>query len=200
MKTNPLFLLGKSHRQRSLAGYRPQGHKESGMTEATEHTHTHRLPVGFQLLVPALTILFPDVFVYLWVCARYWVLKGKHLKSKMVLFSSKYFFSIVFPQYLESPAIWNHPNPNLVLEILWTSADSNPGQSICVLFSSIMVYSYTQGTYSARCEVDLLLVNKTHFPRPLLMDTNFGSNYPGSSQQAVSGLPSQAICKTDKQI
>ena len=29
----PEFLLGESHGQRSLAGYSPWGHKESGMTE-----------------------------------------------------------------------------------------------------------------------------------------------------------------------
>ena len=29
----PVFLLGKPHGQRSLAGYSPQGHKESDMTE-----------------------------------------------------------------------------------------------------------------------------------------------------------------------
>ena len=29
----PVFLPGKSHGQRSLAGYSPQGHKESDMTE-----------------------------------------------------------------------------------------------------------------------------------------------------------------------
>ena len=34
---NPLsvFLLGKFHGQRSLAGYSPWGHKESDMTEVT---------------------------------------------------------------------------------------------------------------------------------------------------------------------
>ena len=31
----PVFLPGKSHGQRSLVGYSPQGHKESNMTEAT---------------------------------------------------------------------------------------------------------------------------------------------------------------------
>ena len=31
----PVFLLGESHGQRSLAGYSPWGHKESDMTEAT---------------------------------------------------------------------------------------------------------------------------------------------------------------------
>ena len=31
----PVFLLGESHRQRSLAGYSPQGLKESDATEAT---------------------------------------------------------------------------------------------------------------------------------------------------------------------
>ena len=31
--THPVFLPGKSHGQRSLLGYSPWGHKESGMTE-----------------------------------------------------------------------------------------------------------------------------------------------------------------------
>ena len=33
----PVFLPGESHGQRSLAGYSPWSHKESDMTEATEH-------------------------------------------------------------------------------------------------------------------------------------------------------------------
>ena len=33
----PVFLLGKCHGQRSLAGYGPWGHKDSDTTEATEH-------------------------------------------------------------------------------------------------------------------------------------------------------------------
>ena len=40
MATTPVFLPGKSHGQRSLAGYGPQGCKESDMTEVTEHAHT----------------------------------------------------------------------------------------------------------------------------------------------------------------
>ena len=32
----PIFLPGESHREKSLAGYGPQGCKESDMTEATE--------------------------------------------------------------------------------------------------------------------------------------------------------------------
>ena len=31
----PVFLPGESHRQRSLAGYHPWGHKESDTTETT---------------------------------------------------------------------------------------------------------------------------------------------------------------------
>jgi len=31
----PVFLPGKSHGQRNLAGYSPKGHKESDRTEAT---------------------------------------------------------------------------------------------------------------------------------------------------------------------
>ena len=34
----PVFLPGESHGQRSLAGYRPRGHKESDTTEATHFT------------------------------------------------------------------------------------------------------------------------------------------------------------------
>ena len=33
--TAPVFLLGKSHGQRSLAGYSPLGRKELGMAEVT---------------------------------------------------------------------------------------------------------------------------------------------------------------------
>ena len=32
-------MLGKSHGQRSLAGYSPWGHKESDTTEVTQHVH-----------------------------------------------------------------------------------------------------------------------------------------------------------------
>ena len=32
----PVFLLGKSHEQRSLVGQGPQGHKELGKTEVTK--------------------------------------------------------------------------------------------------------------------------------------------------------------------
>ena len=48
----PVFLPGKSHGQRSLAGYSPWGRKESDMTEHAHphtHTHTHTLPI-FSLL------------------------------------------------------------------------------------------------------------------------------------------------------
>ena len=37
----PVFLPGKSHGQRSLAGYCPYCHKGLDMSEATECTHTH---------------------------------------------------------------------------------------------------------------------------------------------------------------
>ena len=35
--THSVFLPGVSHGRRSLEGYSPQGHKESDMTEVTEH-------------------------------------------------------------------------------------------------------------------------------------------------------------------
>ena len=37
----PVFLPGKSHGQRSLVGYNPNGHKKLDTTEAIEHTRTH---------------------------------------------------------------------------------------------------------------------------------------------------------------
>ena len=33
--TTPIFLPGEFHGQRSMAGYSPQSHKESGKTQAT---------------------------------------------------------------------------------------------------------------------------------------------------------------------
>ena len=39
----PIFLPGKSHGQRSLAGYSPWGHTESDTTEANEHACMHTL-------------------------------------------------------------------------------------------------------------------------------------------------------------
>ena len=50
----PAFFPGKSHGQRSLVGYSPQGHKESDTTEATQHAHT----TVIYLLVYFLSILF----------------------------------------------------------------------------------------------------------------------------------------------
>ena len=39
-KEMAVFLPGKSHGERSLAGYRPWGHKESDMTEQLNTAHT----------------------------------------------------------------------------------------------------------------------------------------------------------------
>ena len=48
----PVFLPGKSHRQSSLVGYSPCGHKESDMTERlSTHTHTRILTTLFQVRV-----------------------------------------------------------------------------------------------------------------------------------------------------
>ena len=46
MATPPVFLPGESHGQRSLAGYRPQGHKESDMTEVTWHAEREILEIS----------------------------------------------------------------------------------------------------------------------------------------------------------
>ena len=39
-QTTSIFLLGESHGQRSLAGYSPQGLKESDTTETAQHAGT----------------------------------------------------------------------------------------------------------------------------------------------------------------
>ena len=42
MEPTPIFLPGKCHGERSLAGYNPWDHKDSDITErARAHTHTH---------------------------------------------------------------------------------------------------------------------------------------------------------------
>ena len=45
----PVFLLGESRGQRSLAGYSPWGRKESDMTKATEHTAICKYVFFFRL-------------------------------------------------------------------------------------------------------------------------------------------------------
>ena len=44
----PVFLPGESHGQRSLAGYRSWGRRESEMTEPLTHAHPYK-KVGFLL-------------------------------------------------------------------------------------------------------------------------------------------------------
>ena len=39
MQPSSIFLPGKFHGQRGLAGYSPRGRKESDMTERLTHTH-----------------------------------------------------------------------------------------------------------------------------------------------------------------
>ena len=48
MALTPVFLPGKSHRQRSLVGYSSKGYKES---DTTEHIHTHKTRRGILLTV-----------------------------------------------------------------------------------------------------------------------------------------------------
>ena len=56
MATTPVFFPGKSHRQRSLAGYSPWGHKESDTTE--QLTHAHLLIANTSLI----SVLFTEIF------------------------------------------------------------------------------------------------------------------------------------------
>ena len=42
-QATPVFLPGESHGQRRLMGDNPRSHKESDMTETTEHRTAHRV-------------------------------------------------------------------------------------------------------------------------------------------------------------
>ena len=57
MATTPVFLPGESHGQRSLAGYSPQGCKESDMTEVTEPARAnHWIKTCFLLYLQCLSV------------------------------------------------------------------------------------------------------------------------------------------------
>ena len=48
----PVFLPGEFHGQRSLVGYGPWDHKESDMTNVTEHTGMHaRINLPYTLIL-----------------------------------------------------------------------------------------------------------------------------------------------------
>ena len=51
-QSTPVFLPGKSHRQRSLTGHSLWGRKDSDTTEQLTHTHTHTQRRGKKLLTP----------------------------------------------------------------------------------------------------------------------------------------------------
>ena len=51
-QATPVFLPGESHGQRCLAGYGPQGCKESDMTEAPEHAHISKFTQSAFFLTP----------------------------------------------------------------------------------------------------------------------------------------------------
>ena len=56
----PVSLPGESHGQMSWAGYSPRGHKESDMTEVTQHTRSQTLAQRcVWLLIPGPFILWP---------------------------------------------------------------------------------------------------------------------------------------------
>ena len=52
-----------SHGQRSLVGYSPWGHRESDMTEVTEHTHMHIC--NLHNIVPQPYFIFRKAWIYL---------------------------------------------------------------------------------------------------------------------------------------
>ena len=63
----PVFLLRESHEQRSLAGYSPQGHKESDTTEATQHAFILLSTIFFSV------ISFLKICIYLYGYVGSWM-------------------------------------------------------------------------------------------------------------------------------
>ena len=81
MPTHSVFLPGKSHRQRSLAGYSPRGHKESNTTE--------QLTFDFHFICDGKGD--PKSLEYLYIFPGFiYVLHGNKTGSRP-LFSIKYF-------------------------------------------------------------------------------------------------------------
>ena len=58
---SPVFLPGKFHGQRSLAGYSPWGHKELDMTE---HTHINFMEVNLPIYTYIFFSMFFSIMVY----------------------------------------------------------------------------------------------------------------------------------------
>ena len=71
MATTPVFLPGKFHGQRSLAGYSPSGHKESNPTS------THRTKDTGNL---SWSIIFPA-----WLAMSLWLASGKLINFPLFL-------------------------------------------------------------------------------------------------------------------
>ena len=63
-----------------------------------------------------------------------------------------------------------------MLEILWTSDDSKPGYSMCVVLSFCPNLTLRACfRIAAQGGICLFFVNKTYFPRPLHIDINIGA-------------------------
>ena len=60
MQPIPIFLLGKSHEQRSLAGYSQWGHKELDMIEQLEHNNEIIIDEKPLVNLPFFNLLFRE--------------------------------------------------------------------------------------------------------------------------------------------
>ena len=65
----PVFLPGESHGHRSPAAYSPQGHKESDMTQKTQHTQREsslQMDILVLILEGCSPVSTSDHFTFLW--------------------------------------------------------------------------------------------------------------------------------------
>ena len=108
----PVFLLRESHEQRSLAGYSPQGHKESDTTEATQHAFTLLSTIFFSV------ISFLKICIYLYGCVGSWMW---HTRFFCVLWDLQMWcLDLIAPQLVGS----QFPNQGLNPLLLHCKVDS----------------------------------------------------------------------------
>ena len=82
----PVFLPGESHGQRSLAGFSPQGRKESDTTEATQHTRLTALQCRVSFCCTAKQI--SCVFTYI----SSFLEERKSLKQQLCIHKRQFFY------------------------------------------------------------------------------------------------------------
>ena len=103
---SPAFLLGKSHGQRSLAGYGPYGRRDT-----TEHTHTNCILLGNLLSISLKLAHFNIDSCHLWDRQGDYI--GTHIHMYTPFFKKGYRL-----RFIDIAEAWQRQNQNLSLWLL----------------------------------------------------------------------------------